>query len=319
MKFEIAHRTIYRYAVPVHDSFNEARLQPFSNALQTVDYFLLKVLPAARLQHHHDFYSNTIHHFEITEPHLTLLVESHLRVTTRPPVWPDPAATPWPLARIGEALRESRVFDFLQESHYVELSPEVWRLALDATAGLTDTWQAALALLRFVHASFKYESRSTTVHTHMRDVLQERRGVCQDFAHVLIGLCRSLKIPALYVSGYLATEVASATHAWVEVLLPGTGWVGLDPTNNLVAHHRHIRTAVGRDYADVPPTHGIFRGKTDSELYVAVHVEASEQPPALDRKMPIPEDWSVLVERAQQPPAPAVPFIDMQQVQQQQQ
>jgi transglutaminase-like putative cysteine protease len=102
------------------------------------------------------------------------------------------------------------------------------------------------------------------------------------------------------------------------VLLPHLGWVGFDPTNNLVAHHRHIRTAVGRDYADVPPTHGIFRGKTDSELYVAVHVEASDEPPALDRKLPIPEDWSVLVERAQQPPGGAIPFIDLQQMQQQQ-
>jgi hypothetical protein len=95
--------------------------------------------------------------------------------------------------------------------------------------------------------------------------------------------------------------------------------VGFDPTNNLVAHHRHIRTAVGRDYADVPPTHGIFRGKTASELYVAVQVEASHEPPALDRKLPIPEDWSVLVERAQQLPEPDQPFIDMQQMQQQQQ
>ena len=102
------------------------------------------------------------------------------------------------------------------------------------------------------------------------------------------------------------------------MLLPHLGWVGFDPTNNLVAHHRHIRTAVGRDYADVPPTHGIFRGKTDSELYVAVHVEASEQPPALDRKLPIPDDWSVLVERAQQPPERVQPFVDLQQMQQQQ-
>ena len=110
-----------------------------------------------------------------------------------------------------------------------------------------------------------------------------------------------------------------ATHAWVDVLLPQLGWVGFDPTNNLVAHHRHIRTAVGRDYADVPPTHGVFRGSTDSELYVAVHVEASAEPPALDRKLPIPEDWSVLVERAQQPQVSPIPFIDLQQMQQQQQ
>jgi transglutaminase-like putative cysteine protease len=141
----------------------------------------------------------------------------------------------------------------------------------------------------------------------------------------MIALLRHVKIPARYVSGYLYRgredkdrSTPDATHAWVDVLLPHLGWVGFDPTNNLVAHHRHIRTAVGRDYSDVPPTHGIFRGKTESELYVAVHVEASAEPPALDRKMPIPEDWSVLVEKAQQPPEPVMPFKDMQQMQQQQ-
>jgi transglutaminase-like putative cysteine protease len=105
----------------------------------------------------------------------------------------------------------------------------------------------------------------------------------------------------------------------VDALIPHLGWVGFDPTNNLVAHRRHIRTAVGRDYADVPPTHGIFRGKTESDLYVAVHVQASTQPPALDRKLPIPDDWTVLVERAQQPPEPTPTALDLQQVQQQQQ
>jgi len=273
MKFEIIHRTVFHYSSPVRDSFNEARLQPFSNALQTVDYFLLKVLPAARLQHHHDFYSNTIHHFEIVEPHSTLLVESHLRVTTHPPAWPAPTDSPWLLARIGEALREPRVFDFLQDSHYVEMSHDVWRMALDATAGLTDTWQAALALLRFIHENFKYEPRSTSVHTHMRDVLRDRHGVCQDFAHVLIGLCRVLKIPALYVSGYLATETASATHAWVEILLPGTGWVGLDPTHNRPVDETYVKIAVGRDYADVPPVAGNYRGTTDRKLEVKLEVK----------------------------------------------
>jgi transglutaminase-like putative cysteine protease len=273
MKFEIVHRTIYLYTSPVRDSFNEARLQPFSNALQTVDYFLLKVLPAARLRHHHDFYSNTIHHFEIAEPHTTLLIESHLRVTTRMPSWPARSDAPWPLARIGEAVREPRVFDFLQDSHFVELSPEVWRLALDTTAGLTDTWQAALALMKFIHENFKYESRSTSVHTHMREVLGERRGVCQDFAHVLIGLCRALKIPALYVSGYLATEIASATHAWVEVLVPGTGWIGLDPTHNRPVDETYVKIAVGRDYADVPPVAGNYKGTTDRKLDVKVEIK----------------------------------------------
>jgi transglutaminase-like putative cysteine protease len=275
MKWEIIHRTSYVYASPVHDSFNEVRLQPFSNATQTVEHFLLKVLPAARLRHHHDFFSNVVHHFEISEPHTTLLVESNLRVAMRPVPLLAETETPWPLARIGEAARETRVFDFLQESRFVELSPEVWRLALDITDGIADTWQAALALMNFVHGQLKYEPNSTTVHTHARDVLKDRRGVCQDFAHVMISLCRTLKIPALYVSGYLATEAASATHAWVEVLVPGVGWCPLDPTHNRQTDGAYVKIAVGRDYADVPPLAGNYKGTTDRQMQVQVSIKSA--------------------------------------------
>jgi transglutaminase-like putative cysteine protease len=272
MRFEFTLRTSYTYASPVRDSYNEVRLEPFNNQLQTVEQFLLKILPAARLRHRHDFYSNIVHHFEIAEPHTTLSVESHLRVRTQNPVLLATDATPWPLARIGDALREPRVFDFLQDSHYVEMSPEVWRLALDATVGVTDTWQAALALMRTVHAELKYESYSTHAHTHARDVLRDKRGVCQDFAHVMIALCRALKIPALYVSGYLATETASATHAWMEILIPGVGWRGLDPTHNRQTDETYVKLAVGRDYADVTPVAGNYKGTTDRKLEVMVKI-----------------------------------------------
>ena len=141
----------------------------------------------------------------------------------------------------------------------------------------------------------------------------------------MIALLRHVGIPARYVSGYLYRgredhdrSTPDATHAWVDALMPGLGWVGFDPTNNLVAQQRHIRTAVGRDYFDVPPTHGIFRGRVDSELYVAVHVESGEQPFSLERKLPIPEDWSVLVEKAQEPAPQPRAAIDTQQMQQQQ-
>jgi len=274
MKWEIIHRTQYNYASPVRDSFNEARLQPFSDEWQTVDYFLLKILPAARLRHHHDFHSNVVHHFEITEPHSSLLVESHLRVTTRPPPVLADAATPWPLARIGEAAQEARIFEFLQESRFVDLSPETWRLALDATAGVTDTWQAARTIMGLIHGQFQYVPNATGVHTHMRDVLREKRGVCQDFAHVMLGLCRVLKIPALYVSGYLATETASATHAWVEVLIPGVGWRGLDPTHNRQTDETYVKIAVGRDYADVPPMTGNYKGTTNRQMQVQVSIRS---------------------------------------------
>jgi len=273
MKWEISHRTSYGYASPVRDSFNEARLQPFSDEWQTVEHFLLKVLPAARLRHHHDFYSNVVHHFEITAPHSALVVESHLRVTTRPRPSVSESENVWPLARIAEAARDTRIYEFLQASKFVELSPEAWRLALDATVGITDTWQAALALRRFVHAHLSYESNSTSVHTHMRDVLQDRRGVCQDFAHVMLSLCRSLKIPALYVSGYLATESASATHAWTEVFVPGLGWRPLDPTHNCQPGENYVKVAVGRDYADVAPVRGTYKGTKVHKLEVLVRIE----------------------------------------------
>jgi len=136
---------------------------------------------------------------------------------------------------------------------------------------------------------------------------------------------RHVGIPCRYVSGYLYhgredhdRSTSSATHAWVEAFLPALGWVGFDPTNALVARDRHIRTALGRDYADVPPTRGLFRGRAESELFVAVQVTASDTAPDLDRELPIPEDWSMLVEKAQAPPPPAEPLLLIQQSQQQQ-
>jgi transglutaminase-like putative cysteine protease len=273
MKWQIIHRTEYEYAAPVRDSFNEVRLQPFSDASQTVDHFLLKVLPAARLQHHHDFFSNIVHRFEIPEPHRTLLVESHLEVTTKPLPPLGELELPWPLARIGEAAHDLRVYDYLQPSRFVEATPEVWRLAIDATQGVTDTWQAALALRKWVYAQLKYEPNSTSVHTHAQDVLRDQRGVCQDFAHVMLSLCRALKIPALYVSGYLATESASATHAWVEVLIPGVGWRPLDPTHDCQPGETYVKIAVGRDYADVAPVTGQYKGTTDRQMQVRVNIK----------------------------------------------
>ena len=137
-----------------------------------------------------------------------------------------------------------------------------------------------------------------------------------------------LNLPCRYVSGYLAHRSgaddtdrshSAATHAWIEVLLPQFGWVGYDPTNLLIAGDRHIRTAIGRDYADVPPTHGIFRGRARSELTVAVRVTPSEGTPPLDQDLPVPEDWSILVEKAQALPAPIPTLTRQQQIAQQQQ
>lgn len=274
MKLDILHRTRYVYSSPVRDSFNDVRLEPPSVPEQTVESFLLKVLPAVRMKHYTDFYGNWIHHFEIPESHGYLLIESQSRIITHwPPAIPADMEL-CPLAKIGEAAHIERCFDFLQTSRYIELEADAWRLALDATENLTDVWQAALAIMRFTHGFLKYESKSTNVHTHTRDVIKDRRGVCQDFAHFMIGLCRSLKIPARYISGYLATEAASATHAWVEVFIPGTGWRALDPTHNRQIDGSYVKIGHGRDYADVPPVSGNYRGTLERTMEVQVQISA---------------------------------------------
>jgi transglutaminase-like putative cysteine protease len=273
MKFSVLHRTRYTYATPVKESFNEVRLEPVTNEHQTVEGFMLKVLPPPRLRHYVDFYRNCAHHFEIPEPHTSLTIESQFRVVTNSSNQLDPAARPFPRTRLAECAGMERCFDFLQASPFVELDASVWRQAVDAAGDETDAWQAAQALMRFVHEGFQYTPQLTTVRTRASDVLCDRRGVCQDFAHVLLALCRSIQIPALYVSGYLHTPNANASHAWIEVFLPGIGWRALDPTHGRQPDENYVKLAIGRDYSDAAPTRGHFKGVTERTMEVTVRIE----------------------------------------------
>ena len=281
MKLHVVHRTTYAYATPVRDSFNEARLQPTTCDGQVCHSFILKILPTARLSHYHDFYLNYAHFFELAEPHHTLSIEATSTVTTSAtPFTIDDASVP--MARLRECLCMERCYDFLQTSEYVSLSPEVWRLAMDACHDVDDVWQAAVAMMRFVHNNFSYTPLATHANTHMLEVLEQRRGVCQDFAHVLLGMCRTLKIPARYVSGYLyngpADQLvgAQASHAWCEVFVPDFGWRALDPTNHRLADEHYVKVAVGRDYADIVPVKGHYKGTRDKTMTVEVRVTRME-------------------------------------------
>lgn len=273
MKWDILHRTRYDYAEAVNDSVNDVCLQPMSGPEQTLESFLLKVLPASRLTHLVDPFANPISHFEISAPHTYMVVEAQSRVSTHPsPPWPADAQL-GSLADMRTLPKIAGGMDYLSASRFVDSSPEAGRLAAAATTGITDVWQAIQALMAFVHGHVKYESYSTHVHTHMSEVLRDQRGVCQDFAHVLIGLCHELGIPARYVSGYLATESASATHAWMEVFIPGHGWRGLDPTHNRQTDETYVKIGHGRDYSDVPPVHGKYRGTLVNRMTVTVDIK----------------------------------------------
>lgn len=276
MKWEITHRTHYTYASPVSSNVNELRLQPISSEQQTLESFHLRVSPQSRLRHYRDFYFNDVHHFEIFDPHSELTIETRAAITTHvQPALPRDAR-PASRSQLKDALNVGRCYDFLQASRFVDTDPETWRLSIDTVSGEDDVWQCALCLMDFIKKHLTYQSNSTHVHTHMRDVLAERRGVCQDFAHVALGLCRTLQIPALYVSGYLATEKASATHAWIEVFVPGLGWQPLDPTHDRQPDETYVKIAVGRDYADVPPVRGTYKGTSAHTLAVDVKVEKKD-------------------------------------------
>ena len=277
MKLRVVHRTHYAYAEPVKESFNEARLQPVTADGQVCDSFILKVLPSGRLSHYQDFYLNRVHYFEVVEPHSALSIESVSSITTSENLLAEDAPTV-PFSRLPECLKLERCYDSLQGSRYVSVGPEVWRLAVDACQGQQDVWQAAVAMMRFVHSGFAYMPRVTHVNTHMLEVLEQRRGVCQDFAHVLLGMCRAMKISARYVSGYLYNEPAGnlmgaqASHAWCEVFVPDFGWRALDPTNNQQADRHYVKIAVGRDYADIVPVQGHYKGTPHKTMTVEVNV-----------------------------------------------
>jgi transglutaminase-like putative cysteine protease len=324
MFYSIKHLTKFHYSSPVSESVMEARMHPRSEGNQRCLTFHLAVSPRCRVFAYRDHVGNNIHHFDIPGQHsyLVIVAESLLDVQSAPDFPASLSANSW--AETDALVQMGDYWEMLLPSEFAEPTPLLLELASQLEVCRRDD---PLSLLREVNQRvyeyFDYVPKSTKVDSPIDEAITSRQGVCQDFAHIMIALVRSLRIPCRYVSGYLYRRaqdndrsVVDATHAWVEAFLPPLGWVGFDPTNCLLAGDRHIRTAIGRDYADVPPTRGIFRGHTASDLSVAVRVTASAEAPELDQVLPVPEEWSVLVEKAQEPP-PA-PAKNMQQEQQQQ-
>ena len=283
MRLQILHRTEYRYSSPVSENFNEVRLQPVSDEVQECVGFQVSTTPEVPIRRYHDLHLNLVDHFYLADAHSELAIESRSTVTTSGPR-PEVATAHFPMERLGECQRLERCYDFLQKSEYVPLDIEIWKLARDAAEGIADAWEAARAMTRYVFRHFTYDTGATTVQSRVGDVLRARRGVCQDFAHVLVGMCRSLRIPARYVSGYLyvgPTESLRgdlASHAWVEVYLPGFGWLALDPTNDRPADDHHVKVAVGRDYADAAPIRGTFKGRASQAMRVKLTISRLDTP-----------------------------------------
>jgi transglutaminase-like putative cysteine protease len=286
MFYSIRHITRFVYGAPISESIMEVRMQPRSESGQRSLQFDLSTNPRARILAYRDYLGNVVHHFDIPGRHTQLRITAEATVEVLPPPTVPESLSLDAWAVIDAEASKGEYWDYLRPSVFVVESEPLDELARELRV---ERRTDPLTLLREINAgiyqAFDYRPQTTQVDSPIDDALRARRGVCQDFAHIMLGLVRKLGIPARYVSGYLYhgaedkdRSSAGATHAWLEVWLPELEWVGFDPTNNLIVGERHIRTAIGRDYDDVPPTRGVFKGKTSSELSVAVQVSLSNAP-----------------------------------------
>jgi transglutaminase-like putative cysteine protease len=328
MFYTIRHLTKFRYTRNISESIMETRMHPRSDGNQRCLTYHLSVSPRCRVFSYRDYLGNNVHHFDIPGVHAQLVIVAESLCDVQPTAPLPSSLDPASWQELDRIVANGDYWEMLLPSEYAKPTPLLIELAQSLDVRRRgDPLTLVTEINSSLYRTFDYVPRSTRVDSPIDDALRDRRGVCQDFAHVMIALLRSVRIPARYVSGYLYHRVQDrdrsaegATHAWVEVFLPQLGWAGFDPTNCLMAGERHIRTAIGRDYADVPPTKGIFRGRSTSELSVAVRVTPSEAPPPLDQDLPIPQDWSILVEKAQEPPPqPGFQLGQLLQQQQQQQ
>lgn len=280
MKLAIRYVSRYTYDGPVGESQNALRVKPATTPSQTLRDYRLATDPKATVVSYEDYWGTHVDMFGINEWHTRLTIVADSNVETAPPPQP-PADLP------AEPGHGADVYEYLMPSPHVywDDALDVW--AREVTAGLERAQDRALAVYEAVASHLSYQPDSTDVGTSVGEIFANGTGVCQDYSHLALAAYRSLAIPARYVSGYFyATptgdqptdeEIEVETHAWVEVLLPGFGWWGLDPTNRQLAGERHVKIGHGRDYEDVTPLRGVYHGPTESsDLTVDVKMSRAE-------------------------------------------
>ncbi len=288
MIYKIVHRTTYKYKYPVSVANHVACLKPRSLLHQELAQSELRIQPPpATRTERVDYFGNLLCFFSVQEPHKELVVEARSEVVMQG------NATPWPKNAIPweEAARSLpgdhspaglEAYQFGFESPRIRMRPEFASYALESFTPERPMPEALLDLTARIHKDFRFDAKVTNVRTPTEEVFRERRGVCQDFAHLQIACLRSLNLAARYVSGYLRTYPppgrprlvgADASHAWVSAYCPGIGWLDMDPTNNVVPSNGHVTLAWGRDYSDVSPLRGLILGGGAHSLKVAVDME----------------------------------------------
>lgn len=287
MNYRVRHRTVYEYDEPVTVSHHAARLKPRFTAVQQRDDWSLRITPEPAVRKMRtDYFGNRVCFFSVQELHQRLEIEAESTVRLACGGHAEAAESrTW--EEVAEALRQPVTSEtlgaqqFVFESPHVTLSRRLAEFAAPSFPAGRSLLEAMVDLNHRVHEEFTFDTQATTVATPIEKVLEERRGVCQDFTHLVLGCVRSMGLAARYVSGYLRTYRApgeaglvgaDASHAWLSVFSPGQGWVDFDPTNDLRPRDEHITVAYGRDFADVSPVSGIITGGGDHRVSVAVNV-----------------------------------------------
>jgi transglutaminase-like putative cysteine protease len=287
MFYSVVHQTSYSYSNPVALCHNEARLLPRNTFWQKCQQSEIRIIPnPAILEKRHDFFGNQVVYFAVQDIHkqLEVQVETKIEVNKRPFSESSPSLE-WQetVQQLNQDLDpviiEAR--HFALPSPFVKPSDRLREYAHESFLPGRSILAATMDLTQRIYKEFTFDPHFTTVATPLTEVFENRRGVCQDFAHLAIGCLRSLGLAARYVSGYLETIPppgkqrlvgADASHAWLAVYLPGIGWAEFDPTNNCMPGERHITVAWGRDYGDVAPLKGVMSGGGSHRLKVAVDV-----------------------------------------------
>jgi len=280
--YQIEHETVFNYSDEIAESVMEVRVYPKQDTYQRCLSFQLRINPHVATHQYLDYLGNVIHHFNIPDLVKELVVLSRAVVEVFPNQIDEDLAVKTNWGSLSQVCTNpsDEIWDMVQPSHFVLPTDLLKQLILELELKkLENPFATVTNINKKLNSYFAYEQNSTKVDSPIDDALTLKAGVCQDFTHVMLAVLRELKIPARYVSGYVYPRLDSAdrssdgaTHAWVEVLFPEFGWVGFDPTNGTLAGERHIRVAVGRDYKDVPPTRGLYRGGDTSELTVNVKV-----------------------------------------------
>lgn len=281
MLFQVTHTTRYSYESPVSHSLNDVRLTPRSMTNQNVRKTEIRVQPEPAFIHNRtDYYGNEATSFELFERHDHLEVRAESLVEVTPEVHATPPSISWEDARrmIAEHADAASVeaSEFIYNSTFIPSLPSLEDYARSTFTPGQPLLEGAQRLTHRIHKEFQYRPQSTSIGVHLNEVMRNRKGVCQDFAHVMIGTLRSLGLAARYVSGYVKpgpkVQGAQASHAWVSIFFPGTGWIGFDPTNDLMVSDSHVTLAWGRDYGDVTPVRGISLGGGGQTVSVEVYV-----------------------------------------------